>query len=78
MASAVAGQGRVGQWSYWSGCGPALSAPEAVILVRGLAPLPSLFMIQMLRVAWVLAASLPSRARVEENSTLLPPDDQAG
>src|SRR5262249_43742990 len=55
-----------------------LSAPNAVIFVNGVASLPSAFITQMLKVSLVLRASLPSRARREAKTILLPSGDQIG
>lgn len=63
---------------YLRGCGLALSAPEAVPRVSGFAPVPSLFIIQMFKVELALGVSLPSRARLEQNNIVLPPDDHRG
>jgi len=54
------------------------SAPLAVSLVSGIAPDPSAFTTQMLKVLFVLAASLPFKARAESKAILLPSDDHAG
>src|SRR5215471_1623201 len=55
-----------------------LPAPSAVSLVRALAPEPSAFITQMLLIALVFAASLPSRARCELKAIFLPSADQTG
>src|SRR5215472_7149594 len=50
----------------------------AVSLVSGVGLVPSAFITQTFWVAWVLRASLPSRARFDANAILLPSGDQAG
>ena len=59
--------------------GTSLPAPAAVSLVRGVAPEPSAFTTQMLRVVLVLAASmLVSSARCDEKKICVPPGDHIG
>src|SRR6266478_41709 len=55
-----------------------LYAPLAVSLVTGMAPEPSAFITQMLKVTLELAASLPSKARLELNAILVPSVDRTG
>src|SRR5215472_9300529 len=58
--------------------GAKLPAPSAVSVVRAVAPEPSVLTTQMLLIAFVLAASLPSSARCELKAIFLPSGDQTG
>src|SRR5260370_634541 len=53
-----------------------LSVPDAVSLVNGAAEEPSAFIIQMFLVPFEFAASVPSNARAESNTILLPSGSQ--
>src|SRR5215471_8259132 len=59
-----------------TGTEPTMAKPE-VSLVRGMGLEPSAFITQMLLEKLILAASLPSRARCESKTILLPSGDQA-
>src|SRR5437588_11829407 len=56
--------------------GAKLSALFAESLVKGIKPDPSAFTTQIFVVAFVLVASLPSKARLDSNTILLPSGDQ--
>ena len=62
------------------GCqaGSALFAEAAVCLVSGVAPKPSGFITQILKVKFAFTASLLSRAREDVNTTFLPSGDNKG
>ena len=67
--------------AIWSGLPPpptTAPGPIAVRLVRCVGDEPSAFMTQMFVVLFVLAVSVPSRARVETKAILLPSGEMEG